>query len=53
MDLNGISTLITAISLMILAVWTFTSSMERAKRRSPGDSLNEFLALLLYRGLFL
>ncbi len=52
MDLNGISTLITAIGLMILAVWTFTSSMERAKRKSSGDSLNEFLALLLYRGLF-
>ena len=52
MDLNGISILITTFGLMILAVWTLTSSMERAKRRDPNDSLNEFFALLLYRGLF-
>jgi hypothetical protein len=52
MDIYGINALIITFGLIGLAIWTLTSSIEIAKRRDPSDSINEFLALLLYRGLF-
>ncbi len=52
MDINGINALIITFGLIGLAIWTLTSSIERAKRRDPSNSASEFLALLLYRGLF-
>ncbi len=52
MDIYGINALIITFGLIGLAIWTLTSSIERAKRRDPSNSVSEFLALLLYRGLF-
>ncbi len=52
MDIYGINALIITFGLIGLAIWTLTSSIERSKRRDPSNSVSEFLALLLYRGLF-
>lgn len=48
MAANGI---IIAFGLIGLGIWTIISSLERAQKESNGERLNQFLTLILFRGL--
>ena len=51
MDLMAVNGIITVFALIGLGIWTIISSHERAQKESGGEQVNQFLTLLLFRGI--
>jgi hypothetical protein len=51
MDYDAINGAITAFGTVGLGIWTVISSYQRASDDESGEQLNQFLTLLLFRGL--
>jgi hypothetical protein len=51
MDYEGINGTITVFGTIGLGLWTVISSYQRASDDESGKQLNQFLTLLLFRGL--
>jgi hypothetical protein len=52
MDYEAINGAVTAFGAVGLGIWTVISSFQRAEKDEKGEQLNQFLTLLLFRGLF-
>lgn len=51
MDYEALNAVITAFGTVGLGIWTVISSYQRASNEQSGKQLNQFLTLLLFRGL--
>ena len=52
MDYEALNAVITVFGTVGLGIWTVISSYQRASNDESGEQLNQFLTLLLFRGLF-
>lgn len=52
MDYEALNAVITVFGTVGLGIWTIVSSYQRASDEGSGEQLNQFLTLLLFRGLF-
>ena len=51
MDYEALNAVITVFGTVGLGIWTVISSYQRASDDASGEQLNQFLTLLLFRGL--
>lgn len=51
MDYGALNAVITVFGAIGLGIWTIVSSYQRVSDDASGEQLNQFLTLLLFRGL--